>query len=76
MLLKGKTSQEIAEFCDYPMNLIKEVQENLREIARYVLDDIPYGNGLFCVIACVIIICMMNNCNFYYEPRLLCFIQM
>ena len=47
MLLKGKTSQEIAEFCDYPMNLIKEVQENLREIARYALDDIPYGNGLF-----------------------------
>ena len=29
MLLKGKTPQEIAEFCDYPMNLIKEVQESM-----------------------------------------------
>ena len=29
MLMKGKTPEAIADFCDYPMKLIKEVQKSM-----------------------------------------------
>ena len=29
MLLKGKLPQEISDFCDYPIALVKEVQESM-----------------------------------------------
>ena len=30
MLSKGKTPEQIADFCDYPINLVLEVQSNLK----------------------------------------------
>ena len=30
MLNKGKTPEQIADFCDYPMKLVLEVQSNLK----------------------------------------------
>ena len=29
MLRKGKTAEEIVDFCDYPIELVKSVQESL-----------------------------------------------
>ena len=29
MLKKGKTAEEIVDFCDYPLTLVKSVQESL-----------------------------------------------
>ena len=32
MLRKGRTSEEIAEFCDYDLDLIHEVEQNMMEM--------------------------------------------
>ena len=34
MLNKGKTPEQIADFCDYPMKLILEVQSNLKTFQK------------------------------------------
>ena len=33
MLRKGKTPEAIADFCDYPLTLVKEVEENMLSLA-------------------------------------------
>ena len=33
MLRKGKTPEAIADFCDYPLTLVKEVENNMLSLA-------------------------------------------
>ena len=33
MLRKGKTPEDIADFCDYPIDLVKEVEQNMMAMA-------------------------------------------
>ena len=33
MLRKGKTPEAIADFCDYPLTLVKEVESNMLSLA-------------------------------------------
>jgi len=33
MLRKGKTPEAIADFCDYPLSLVKEVENNMLSLA-------------------------------------------
>ena len=34
MLRKGKTPEQIADFCDYPMKLVLEVQSDLKSVQK------------------------------------------
>ena len=35
MLKKGKTPEQIVDFCDYPMKLVLEVQSNLKSVQKH-----------------------------------------
>ena len=46
MLQKGKNPKEIADFCDYPMDLIMEVAKSLKEnITVTVVEETENGRG-------------------------------
>ena len=46
MLQKGKKPQEIADFCDYPMDLIMEVAKSLKQnITVTVVEEAEDGKG-------------------------------
>ena len=46
MLRKGRTPEEIADFCDYDLDLIREVEQNMMAMAyaHYTLDNSVSGS--------------------------------